>query len=70
MTLYKVEYLLLHLIVSIHNFNPVDLVFACWHILEQLFVRVVFNLHLEFLVYNQGFQGTYRFQAMTHELIG
>ena len=57
--LYKIEYLLLHVIVSVHDLDTIDPEFAAGYRLKQLLVRVVLCLHLELLVDYQGLQDAY-----------
>ena len=67
---YKIVYLLFHLIVAIHNFDTIDLKFTTGYSLEKLLMRVVFDLIFKLIVYHQRLQSTYRFQSVTHKLIG
>jgi hypothetical protein len=53
MILYKVKYLLFHVIISVYNFNAIDLEFTRGYRLVEFFVRVVTSHYLEFAIYNE-----------------
>jgi hypothetical protein len=53
MILYKVKYLLFHVIISVYNFNAIDLEFTSRYRLVEFLVRVVTSLYLKFAIYNK-----------------
>jgi hypothetical protein len=53
MILYKVKYLLFHVIISVYNFNAIDLEFTSGYRLVKFLVRVVTSLYLKFAIYNK-----------------
>ncbi len=51
MILYKVKYLLLHVVIAIHDFNSINFEFASRDRLIQFFVGVIASLEFKFAVH-------------------
>lgn len=60
MILNKVKYLLLHVVIAIHNFNSIYFEFASRDRLIQFFVRVIVSLEFKFAVHYQWLKDSNR----------
>ncbi len=69
MILNEVEDLLLHVVVSVDDFDSVNFEFTSWYSLEKLSLRIVSSLELKATVHYKWAQSTYRFQSSSHECI-
>ena len=67
MSLYEFEDLLLHVVVSVDNFDTVRAEFLHRYSLVQLSLRVISHLLIESVVHDQGADGTSRPQAAIHK---